>query len=157
MRPIGSALLWSVVLLGAAGALVGLVMSFVQPLMVSTQQLDFEQAIAVSIQGVLVLLWYLVPLGLVCGVVVGLLLGLTYPLTLKLGGREKPAVLYATLLGIVVFVLSFVQFNAVSLFLDQIVAPHGWLLPGLTGLTSAVIGFFIGRLTVYRPLSRSTG
>lgn len=132
-------------------------MSFIQPLLVSTQQLDFGQAIAFSIQGALILLWYLVPLGLVCGVVVGLLLGLTYPLTLKLRGSTKPAALYSLLLGIVVFALSFVQINSVNLFLYKTVAPHGWLLPGLLGLTSAVIGFLMARLTVYRPLTKVTG
>lgn len=84
-------------------------MSFVQSLLVSTQRLDLGLAIVVGIQGALMLLWYLVPLGLVCGVIVGL-------------------------------------------FLCQTVAPHGWLLPGLIGLTSAVIGFLIARLTVYRSV-----
>lgn len=157
MRSTGSAILWSAIWLGAAGTLVGMLMSFVQPVLVSTQRLDLGLAIVVSIQGALILLWYLVPFGLICGVAVGFVLGLTYPLTLKLNGSTKPAALYATLLGIVVFALSFVQNNSVSLFLDQTVAPNGWLLPGLMGLTSAVIGFFISRLTVYRPLSRSTG
>lgn len=155
MRSTGFAILWSLIWMGSAGALVGIVMSFVQPLLSSTQQMDFGQAIVASIQGALILFWYLVPLGLVVGILVGILLGFTYPLTLKLSGRERPPALYATLLGIVIFVLSFYQVNSVSLFLYQAVAPYGWLLPSLLGLTSAVVGFFIARLTIYRPRARS--
>lgn len=155
MRSTGSAILWSVIWMGAAGALFGIVMTFAIPRLGSTPQLDPGQAIVDSLVVAMVLGAYLVPLGLAIGAFVGLLLGLMYPLTLKLNGKERPPALYATLLGIVIFALSFYQVNSLSLFLYQTVAPYGWLLPSLLGLTSAIVGFFIARVAIYRPLARS--
>ena len=156
-RTTGSAILWSLLCGAATGALVGFGAAFVLPTLTFTERLSLIELPAVSLQGFLILSWYLIPLGLLHGLFIGALAGLTYPLTRGLRGRIAPAAVYAVVGGAIAFAVVLAELAIPAAFLERGLDSPGWSSAALIGLASALIGFAVAQVTVHRQVDGRAG